>query len=102
MPKATVIPIIESAPSVSQLLYTHRKLSDLARGNLPCRIVDEIVGIVSSLEVEIATRPSANIGEFAVKFDFLLPILIDHPTEAFANQLSTGIRADLAQLGGAA
>jgi hypothetical protein len=59
-------------PSLSQLLYTHEKLENLARGSLSRPVVEQINATAAGLVVEIGKTPADSWSEFHRKLGVLL------------------------------
>jgi cytochrome P450 len=85
-------------PTVSQLLYTHRRLTDLARGPLSDSVADEIHETANTVVCEIAGTPSASWHEFAAKVSLLLEELTTDPTEGWLDAIRESVRADVERL----
>ncbi|MGX9430281.1 hypothetical protein [Bradyrhizobium sp. LeoA1S1] len=85
-------------PTVSQLLYTHRKTTDLARGPLPSRVVDDLRGTAYGIQKEIVATPAADWSEFAAKVRLLLDELTTDPTECWLDAVRESVRTDIERL----
>jgi hypothetical protein len=87
-------------PTLSQLLYTHRRLTDLARGPLSARAVDDLRGTAYGIQKEVVNTPAANWAEFGAKVRLLFDELTTDPTEGWLDAIRESVRADIARLGG--
>ncbi|MET4721212.1 hypothetical protein ABIF63_005318 [Bradyrhizobium japonicum] len=74
MLQATAITAAESKrpTTLSQFFYTHRRVTDLARGPLPSRVVDDLLGTAAGIQKEILATPAANWSEFGAKACLLI------------------------------
>jgi hypothetical protein len=82
--------------SLSQLLYSHEKLENLARGPLSEPIVSQMRDTVHELVLEIGNAPAEDWDEFYRKLKALLGDYMD------VHQYMDVIRADVGRLAGAA
>jgi len=81
--------------TLSQLLYTHEKLENLARGPLSAPVVDQMQQTAHELVLEIGTAPAQDWDEFYRKLKALLGDYLD------VHQYLDVIRADVGRLAGA-
>lgn len=67
----------EDTPTLSQLLYTHEKVENLARGPLSPNVVDALRDAAHGLVLEMGNAPAASWDEFHRKLGALLDDYID-------------------------
>lgn len=67
----------DNSTSLSQLLYTHEKLENLARGSLSEPIVSQMKDTAHELVLEIGSAPAHDWDEFHRKLRVLLGDYID-------------------------
>ncbi|MGB3044596.1 MAG: hypothetical protein WBB98_15570 [Xanthobacteraceae bacterium] len=79
-------------PTLSQLLYTHEKLENLARGPLSAPVVEQMKETAHELVLEIGTAPASDWDEFMRKLKVLLGDYMD------VHEIMFGIEADLLRL----
>ena len=84
----------ETTPTLSQLLYTHEKLENLARGSLSRPVVEQINAPAAGLVVEIGKTPADSWSEFHRK----LGVLFDDHADSHA--FLDVIGEDIARLAG--
>jgi len=85
--------VTDITPTLRQLLYTHEKLENLARGSLSRPVVEQIKATASGLVVEIGKTPANSWDEFHRKLGVLLD---DH---ADSHAFMDVIGDDIARLG---
>jgi hypothetical protein len=84
----------DTTPTLRQLLYTHEKLENLARGDLSRPVVEQIKDTAIGVALEIGKTPANSWSEFHRKLGVLLD---DHPdSTAFMDVLGE----DIARLAG--
>lgn len=81
MTDSTTAAITHSDPTtLSQFLYTHEKLRNLARGPLPSQIVDEMVHTVCGIAEKVLEAPAADWRELSKKALLMIEELpVDDP-----------------------
>jgi hypothetical protein len=89
-------------PSVSQLVFTHTKITDLARGPLSSRAVDDLLGTEYGMQKEIVATPAADWSEFGAKVRLLFDELTTDPTTGWLDAIRESVRADIERLEAAA
>ena len=62
----------DTTPTLSQLLYTHEKLENLARGPLSASVVEKIKDTAQGVLLEIGKAPAQSWDEFHRKLKALL------------------------------
>jgi len=67
----------DDTPTLSQLLYTHEKLENLARGDLSRPVVEQIKDTAQGLVLEIGKTPALSWDEFNRKLAVLLDDYLD-------------------------
>ncbi|MGB3044375.1 MAG: hypothetical protein WBB98_14435 [Xanthobacteraceae bacterium] len=78
--------------TLSQLLYTHEKLENLARGPLSAPIVEQMRETAHELVLEIGTAPATSWDDFVRKLRVLLDDYLD------VHDMMHSIEADLLRL----
>jgi len=90
-------PVTESdRPTLSQLLYTHRRLTDLARGPLPRQIVDEMTNTACGIAEKTLEAPAADWRELSKKALLLLDEL--PYDEEWLDRIRGSLQEDVARL----
>jgi hypothetical protein len=84
----------DTTPTLSQLLYTHEKLENLARGDLSRPVVEQIKDTAQGVALEIGKTPANSWSEFHRKLAVLLDDYID------AHRFLDVIGEDIARLAG--
>jgi hypothetical protein len=84
----------DTTPTLRQLLYTHEKLENLARGDLSRPVIAQIIATASGLVVEIGKTPAQSWDEFHRKLGVLLD---DH---ADSTSFMDVLGEDIARLAG--
>jgi hypothetical protein len=67
----------DDTPTLRQLLYTHEKLENLARGALSRPVVEQIEDTAVSIKLEIGKTPANSWDEFHRKLAVMLGDYID-------------------------
>jgi hypothetical protein len=67
----------DTTPTLRQLLYTHEKLENLARGDLSRPVVEQIKDTAQGVALEIGKTPANSWSEFHRKLAVLLDDYID-------------------------
>ncbi|UGX98332.1 hypothetical protein G6321_00025725 [Bradyrhizobium barranii subsp. barranii] len=99
MQPATSITATESTrPTVSQLNFAHRKITDLARGPLSARAADDLLDTAARIQKEIVATPSASWSEFGAKACLLINELTTDPTAGWLDAIRESLRADVDRL----
>jgi hypothetical protein len=83
-----------TTPTLSQLLYTHEKLENLARGSLSRQVIEQIENTAQGVLLEIGEARAQSWDEFERK----LAVLLDDYNES--NVFLDVIRDDIARLAG--
>lgn len=97
MPQATTIASTESdRTTLSQFLYTHRRLTDLARGPLPSQIVEEMTDTACGIAERVLDAPAADWRELSKKALMLLDELPYEPE--WLDKIYESLREDIARL----
>jgi hypothetical protein len=90
----------DTTTSISQLLYTHEKVCNLARGPIPDAIVDHLRGAASDLVDQVVRTQATSWRELARKAALFLDETTGAPTEEFLSRIRDSVHADIRHLDG--
>lgn len=97
MRQATSIAATGSEPTtLSQYLYSHRRLTDLARGPLPSQIIEEMTNTACGIAERILEAPAADWRELSKKALLLIDELPHDPE--WLDRICESLRDDVARL----
>ncbi|UEM08314.1 hypothetical protein J4G43_026245 [Bradyrhizobium barranii subsp. barranii] len=96
MLQAASFPSAERPTTLSQFFYTHRRLTDLARGPIPSQIVEEMTRTARGIAERILKAPAANWRELSEKAILLLNELPREPE--WLDSIHESLREDGARL----
>jgi hypothetical protein len=98
MTDSTTAAITHSDPTtLSQFLYTHEKLRNLARGPLPSQIVDEMVHTVCGIAEKVLEAPAADWRELSKKALLMIEELpVDDPD--WVDRICESLSGDIVRL----
>ena len=98
MTDSTTAAITHSDPTtLSQFLYTHQKLMNLARGPLPSAVVDEMVNTACGIAEKIVEAPAVDWRELSKKALLMIEELpVDDPD--WVDRICESLSEDIARL----
>jgi hypothetical protein len=90
--------VTDTKPSLSQLLYTHEKLCNLARGPLSGGVVGQMRETAKDLLSEIASAPALSWPEFGKKVSLFFGELTNAPTDEWLEAIQLSVYDDIYRL----